>query len=220
MVTLCPFSFENKNVPALRSSEATSSFQPASRNCFRKDSTALWLPFADSELDFVLRLFHVFRIRGQSDGDFRHLVPFGQLGGLRCFRFRGGAELGRLFFYSAIELGDFRRALKTNRHAEVAATSAGHRKASAYPKERISALRRIPAAVASVRWRGDRLHCRRKREAEERQCDENWWSCFELNQWIHGLSFLFPARLILQLRVRRRRKTQRGKVLRLVSDPF
>ena len=35
-----PSSFEKESVPAMRSIEATSSFQPASRNCFRKDSTA------------------------------------------------------------------------------------------------------------------------------------------------------------------------------------
>jgi len=31
-----------------------------------------------------------------------------------------------------------------------------------------------------------------KPEAQKRQCDEKWWSCFELNQSIHGLSFPFP----------------------------
>jgi hypothetical protein len=33
MFTLFPSSFDNKIVPAMRSSEATSSFHPASRNC-------------------------------------------------------------------------------------------------------------------------------------------------------------------------------------------
>jgi hypothetical protein len=29
------------------------------------------------------------------------------------------------------------------------------------------------------------LHPLGKPEAEERECDEKWWSCFEFNQWIH-----------------------------------
>ena len=34
---------------------------------------------------------------------------------------------------------------------------------------------------------------RRKRKADERQCDENWQNCyvFGLSQWLHGSSFLF-----------------------------
>src|SRR5262249_47994397 len=57
---------------------------------------------------------------------------------------------------------------------------------------------------------------RQKRKAEE--CDEKWWNCFELNQWIHGPSFLFPARLMVRLRIRRRRRNWRGKLLRLIQN--
>ena len=56
-------------------------------------------------------------------------------------------------------------------------------------------------------WRVDRLRFWQKREAEEREYDEKWWSCFELNQWIHSFAFPFPARLILRLRVRKGRRT-------------
>src|SRR5882724_2971056 len=40
MVTLSPPSFEKESAPLILANEATSSFQPASRNCVRKDSTA------------------------------------------------------------------------------------------------------------------------------------------------------------------------------------
>ena len=59
-------------------------------------------------------------------------------------------------------------------------------------QKRVLPLRRVRAGIASVRWRDDRLRSGRKPEAEKRQCDEKWRSCFELNQWIHGSSFLFP----------------------------
>ena len=39
--------------------------------------------------------------------------------------------------------------------------------------------------IAPRGWRVDRLRFRQKPEAEKRECDEKWWSCFELNQWIH-----------------------------------
>ena len=35
--------------------------------------------------------------------------------------------------------------------------------------------------IAPRGWRVDRFRFRQKSEAEKRQCDEKWWSCFELN---------------------------------------
>ena len=60
-------------------------------------------------------------------------------------------------------------------------------------KERVLPFRRVAPRVAAVRGRDNCLCSWQKPEAEKRQCDEKWWSCFELNQWIHGSSFLFPA---------------------------
>src|SRR5439155_10543963 len=49
-----------------------------------------------------------------------------------------------------------------------------------------------------------------------------WRSCFEPNHWIHGSSFLFvfPAELILRLRVRKETKNAAGKNPPPDSDPF
>jgi hypothetical protein len=88
-------------------------------------------------------------------------------------------------------------------------------------KQCLLSLCRVLAGIASVRRRGDRLRCRRKREAEERDCDEKRWSCFELNQWVHRIfSFCFPAVLILSLQVRKRRRTWRGKSSHLIQIGF
>jgi len=38
----------------------------------------------------------------------------------------------------------------------------------------------------------DCLSSWQEREAEERECDEKSWNCFELNQWIHGSTFFSP----------------------------
>ena len=46
----------------------------------------------------------------------------------------------------------------------------------------------------------DRLHLWQKREAEEREYDEKWWWCFELNQWIHSCYLSFSRGLTLRLR--------------------
>ena len=128
MVTLCPPSFENRERAGHGGHRSDVFFPTRIAKLFPKGFDGRFgFPLAESELDRVLRLLHVFRIRGQRDGDFRHLVLFGQLGGLlrllRCFRFRGGAKLGSRLFYSAIALGDFRRALKTNRYEKLAAQS-------------------------------------------------------------------------------------------------
>src|SRR4029077_1534898 len=69
----------------------------------------------------------------------------------------------------------------------------------------------VVIGITPVRRGDNRLRSWQEREAEKRQCDEKLWSCFELNQWIHGSAFLFPARLILRLRVRKRRRTWRGE---------
>jgi hypothetical protein len=52
----------------------------------------------------------------------------------------------------------------------------------------------------AIRVGSHRLHFWQKREAKEHECNEKWWSCFELNQWIHVvLPFFFPAALILRI---------------------
>ena len=44
---------------------------------------------------------------------------------------------------------------------------------------------RVAPRIAAVRRRDNRLRSWQKPEAEERECDEKWWSCFELNRVIH-----------------------------------
>jgi hypothetical protein len=53
------------------------------------------------------------------------------------------------------------------------------------------ALRCVLPGVAAVWSWNDRSRSWRKCEAGKQKRDEKWWSCFELNQWIHGSSFLF-----------------------------
>jgi hypothetical protein len=57
-----------------------------------------------------------------------------------------------------------------------------------------------------------------KPNPEERECDEKWWSCFELNQWIHRSSFLFPRRVDSAIAGPEEATNPAGKVLRLIQD--
>ena len=68
---------------------------------------------------------------------------------------------------------------------------------------------RVEPGIAAVRRRNNRLRSWQKPEAGEHASAMRSGRIvgFELNQWIHGSSFLFPARLILRLRVRKRRRT-------------
>src|SRR4030095_11414779 len=75
----------------------------------------------------------------------------------------------------------------------------------------VLALRGVAAGIASVRRRDNRLRTWRKREAEERDCDEKRWSCFELNQWIHRFYLSFSRWLTLRLRgLKEGKKTPRA----------
>ena len=49
-------------------------------------------------------------------------------------------------------------------------------------EERIRTLRCVSVGIPSVGCWDNRSGYGRKPEAEKRQCDEKWWSCFELNQ--------------------------------------
>ena len=59
--------------------------------------------------------------------------------------------------------------------------------------------------------RVDRFRFRQKPEAEEREYDEKWWSCFELNQWIHRCHLSFSRWLTLRLRGLKEGKKTTGR---------
>ena len=72
----------------------------------------------------------------------------------------------------------------------------------------------VEVGIASVRRRDNRLRFWHKREAEQREYDEKWWSCFELNQWIHRCYLSFSRWLTLRLRgLKEGKKTPRGALL-------
>jgi hypothetical protein len=59
------------------------------------------------------------------------------------------------------------------------------------------------------------------RKAGKREANEKWQSCqFELNQWIHSSSFLFPAELIPVIAGPEGAKNLAGKSPPPDSDPF
>ena len=64
-------------------------------------------------------------------------------------------------------------------------------KAGGVAKKGMVPVRRVERV--DTPWIWCRLHLWQKREAEEREYDEKWWSCFELNQWIHRCSFRSPG---------------------------
>jgi hypothetical protein len=71
------------------------------------------------------------------------------------------------------------------------------------------------ALIESVRRRDNRLRPWQECEAEERECDEKWWSCFEL---IHGFSLFFPGYVDSAIAGLEEAKNLAGKVLRLIQD--
>jgi hypothetical protein len=74
---------------------------------------------------------------------------------------------------------------------------------------------RIPA----IRRRDNRLRSWQKPEAEERECDEKWWSCcFESDRVIHSDSFRFSAVLILRFAGLEEAKHLAERVLHLIQD--
>src|SRR4029077_11065013 len=78
---------------------------------------------------------------------------------------------------------------------------------------------RIATRIASIGRRTDRLHCRQKAEANQR--DEKYWnSFFKLNQWIHGSSFLFPRRVVSAIAGLEEAKNLAGEILRLIQISF
>ena len=58
-------------------------------------------------------------------------------------------------------------------------------------------LSSVEVGIAPGGRRGDRLRFRQKPEAEKREYDEKWWSCFQLNQWIHRCYLSFSRWLTL-----------------------
>jgi hypothetical protein len=59
-------------------------------------------------------------------------------------------------------------------------------------EKRIRALSRVASGIAAIRCRANRLRLWGKRKAGEHKRDKKQWSCFELNQWIHGFFLSFP----------------------------
>src|SRR6266487_442627 len=67
------------------------------------------------------------------------------------------------------------------------------------------------SGIASVRWWIDGLRVWQKRKAGDNKSNKKRHNySFILNEWIHVSSFLCPPLCSFSLRVRKRRRTQRG----------
>ena len=72
---------------------------------------------------------------------------------------------------------------------------------------------RVATRIAPVRrWDNSLRYRQRPKTSEQQRYEQNRISLCKLNEWIHGSTFLSPLSYISEWRVRKRRRTERGRL--------